>query len=218
MVLPFPCRGFPRCRDCRRAVLPRRSRAAGRSSLRRRLPPPLYLSCASRPGGSRVACSQARVHYCASCVGRRNGASHRDTTPHSTKKLASTLCTPVTRIVASSKSMAPGPGFATVLSRMKGVGAVVKKPIWPAPVRSWTRSRRCRFMPSIKFRRFILIAHGPLVAVMSYSANYVDLFRQIGVQYVGRILKGTRPADLPVQRSSKFELGDQSQDRQGARS
>ena len=53
---------------------------------------------------------------------------------------------------------------------------------------------------------------------MSYSANYVDLFRQIGVQYVGRILKGTRPADLPVQRSSKFELGDQSQDRQGARS
>ena len=41
---------------------------------------------------------------------------------------------------------------------------------------------------------------------MSYSANFVDLFRQIGVQYVGRILKGTKPADLPVQRPNKFEL------------
>jgi len=42
--------------------------------------------------------------------------------------------------------------------------------------------------------------------LMSYSANFVDLFRQIGVQYVGRILKGTKPADLPVQRPNKFEL------------
>jgi putative ABC transport system substrate-binding protein len=42
--------------------------------------------------------------------------------------------------------------------------------------------------------------------LMSYSANYVDLFRQIAVQYVGRILKGTKPADLPVQRPSKFDL------------
>jgi putative tryptophan/tyrosine transport system substrate-binding protein len=42
--------------------------------------------------------------------------------------------------------------------------------------------------------------------LMSYSANYLDLFRQTAVQYVGRILKGTKPADLPVQRPSKFTL------------
>jgi putative ABC transport system substrate-binding protein len=33
----------------------------------------------------------------------------------------------------------------------------------------------------------------------------VDAFRQVGV-YVGRILRGTRPSELPVIQSSKFEL------------
>jgi putative tryptophan/tyrosine transport system substrate-binding protein len=41
--------------------------------------------------------------------------------------------------------------------------------------------------------------------LMSYATNVRDTFRQVGV-YVGRILKGAKPADLPVVQSSKFEL------------
>ena len=41
---------------------------------------------------------------------------------------------------------------------------------------------------------------------MSYSADGKDVWRRLGTQYVARILKGTKPADLPVQQPTKFEL------------
>jgi putative ABC transport system substrate-binding protein len=41
--------------------------------------------------------------------------------------------------------------------------------------------------------------------LMSYSANYAELWREMAV-YVAKILKGAKPADLPVAQPTKFEL------------
>jgi putative ABC transport system substrate-binding protein len=56
-------------------------------------------------------------------------------------------------------------------------------------------------VPAIYFDRVFTEAGG----LMSYGANLADLHRWLGI-YTGRILKGEKPADLPIVRAAKFEF------------
>jgi hypothetical protein len=102
--------------------------------------------------------------------------------------------------------------FAALLQR--GVAALV---LASDPFFDSRRKRIISFaaenrLPGIyQFRDYAL--DGGLI---SYGPSITDTYRQVGV-YVGRILKGANPSDLPIMLPTKYESGRQPQDRQSAR-
>jgi putative ABC transport system substrate-binding protein len=56
-------------------------------------------------------------------------------------------------------------------------------------------------LPAIYHFREFAVAGG----LISYGANFVDAFR-LASSYIGRILKGAKPGDLPVMQPTKFDL------------
>ena len=56
-------------------------------------------------------------------------------------------------------------------------------------------------LPTVYYDRYFVAAGG----LISYGPDYLEIYRQ-AAGYVDRILKGEKPADLPVQAPTKYEL------------
>ena len=56
-------------------------------------------------------------------------------------------------------------------------------------------------LPAVHETREFVLADG----LMSYGTNVPEVYRQIGI-YTGRVLKGEKPADLPVLEPTKFDM------------
>ena len=88
-------------------------------------------------------------------------------------------------------------------AKQKQVGAIMTAPdrrFFPQRKRIVELAGNVR-LPAIYHQKEFIDEGG----LMSYGADYDDLFRRAAV-YVDKILKGARPADLPVQQATKFEF------------
>src|SRR5262249_23833883 len=91
--------------------------------------------------------------------------------------------------------------FATVLELRAGALLVGTDPFFNSRSDQLARLGLRYAVPTIfQFREFAAAG-----ALMSYGGSITDAYRLVGI-YAGRILKGKKPADLPVQQSTKIEL------------
>ncbi len=88
-------------------------------------------------------------------------------------------------------------------AKQKQVGAIIT-----IPTRPFFAERKRIVELAVKYRIPAIYPNKEFVdegGLMSYGADYDDLFRRAAV-YVDKILKGAKPADLPVQQATKFEF------------
>jgi putative ABC transport system substrate-binding protein len=94
-----------------------------------------------------------------------------------------------------------GPAFGDAVRKRADALLIIADPLFASrPVQLATLAAR-HALPTIYALREFAEAGG----LMSYGSNFTELFRQAGT-YASRILKGEKPADLPILQATKFEL------------
>jgi putative ABC transport system substrate-binding protein len=91
--------------------------------------------------------------------------------------------------------------FATMAKRRPGAVIVLADPLFVVEASNMVRFAAEYRLPVMYGLKEVVVAGG----LMAYGASFTDLFRRAAT-YVDKILKGARPADLPVEQASKFEL------------
>jgi ABC-type uncharacterized transport system substrate-binding protein len=104
-------------------------------------------------------------------------------------------------VVKASSESDIGAGFATMVQQKVGGLAVISDPFLISQREQLVALAARHALPAIYALREYTVAGG----LMSYGASLSAAYRQVGV-YVGRILNGDRPTDLPVQQSTKIEF------------
>jgi putative tryptophan/tyrosine transport system substrate-binding protein len=104
--------------------------------------------------------------------------------------------------VQEAKTSAELPeAFARMARRRPGAVIVLADPLFVREASHLVRLAAEQRLPVMYGLREIVEAGG----LMAYGANFSDLFRRAAT-YVDKILRGARPADLPVEQASKFEF------------
>jgi putative tryptophan/tyrosine transport system substrate-binding protein len=91
--------------------------------------------------------------------------------------------------------------FATLAKEQPNALLVLTDPFFFDRANQIVASAARVAIPTLYFRREFTVAGG----LMSYGSNAEEYYRAVG-DYAGRILKGAKPADLPVLQSTKFEM------------
>jgi len=91
--------------------------------------------------------------------------------------------------------------FATIVKQQAGALLVTANPLFASRGDQLVALAARYKLPTIYSQREIPEGGG----LISYAPDYIDEYRQIGF-YAGKILKGAKPADLPIMRPTKFDL------------
>jgi putative ABC transport system substrate-binding protein len=169
----------------------------------------------NRPGGNVTGITSMNVGLAAKQLGLLHQLLHRDArfavlinpgNPQIQSLLADVQAAAAAmgqqlEIIAAATPRDISPAFSEALRKQADALLIQADPMFTnRPVQLATLASR-HALPAIYALREFAEAGG----LMSYGSNFTDVFRQVGT-YAGRILKGEKPADLPILQVTKFEF------------